>query len=76
MLGKGAAGGATDVVAFMTVDLHVAVDPDLEEVLLPPREVVPERGGLSDLDLRRGPLIDVLQLKTNRVGAKLQYSYN
>lgn len=39
--------------------LHVSVDVDLEDVLLPPAQVVAQGVGVSDHDLGGGPLVDV-----------------
>ena len=62
-----------DVVAFLAMDFHIAVDPDFEKVLLPPGDIVSQGGSVAHHDFRGGPLVDVVQLEPQGVGLYLHH---
>ena len=62
------------IVAFMSVDLHIAVDVHSEEVLIFALEVVTQVVCIAQYDICGGPLVYVLKLKFDGVAFVFHHS--
>lgn len=72
VFGEGSPGRTSFNIAFMSVHFHVALNGNVEHILVSPTQVATESRVVADHDLGSRPLIDVLNLELQRVSICLR----
>lgn len=67
-----AARGTLRYIALVPVPLHVSFQRDVEEVTVLRSQVVAQFGSVAHDGFGRGPLVDILDLKVERVESELK----